>query len=1504
PLTEGTYWISVQAHMNYNPNGQWYWQRQAPPLIGSEYHWRNPNGGYGGLTEWGPASVQWPGETDYDLSFALYGTMATDSGKSVIFNNTERKTNSNDTVINAFKKTIVPVSTDIAAADLKISIGNFDNTRDLLGYNVYLEGAFVEYTTNLFFDYDDGTLIDGDPYQAGVSAVYDDGESDPVTYSFVYGTPLVLTLPVEEGFEGGELPDGWMNEYVVASADWQYTYGVNGTYPNAPHSGSFNAYFNDNTGRTTKLVTPQIDLSTASNVTLSFWQARALYAPDVDYLRVYYKNSTAGSWVLLAEYLEPMEDWTEAVLGLPELTDEYYIAFEAEDGWGRGIGLDDISITEEAAYPEISVTPTSINEILDPEGVVVIPVTIENTGGTDLTYDISIVETSDAFDRSKMSANDIIKVSENINLSDMDIAPQGFINNDPPAIDALFDLQFQYYAANLGQGGLETDGNYYYAPEYSGAEINRYDMDGNWLVAFTIPGVAEVRDLAYDGEYFYGSAVNTSLFQMDFTPGAEALISTTTIPVNCRGIAYDDDVDGFWVNNWGDDITLIDRNGAVLNSFSSGTFQSYYGLAYDNFTEGGPYLWGTAQVGPYEGVGFLVQFDIATGLETGVIYDLNNVPSCTSPVGGLFIADGLEFGYVTIGFMVQGQYIVGLELCPSEDAWMTIAPTTGTVPPGTSVVVDVTLIAEDLSDVTKTADIVIANNAGNNVIVDVTMEVLPGEEINPPVNVVVDDELGVVSWLAPTTPIIEDNIDDYAVGDFIGVVGDNWTTWSNAPGGAEDALVTDAQASSAPNSVVVEANNDLVLIMNDYTTGVYSYDMKMYVPDGYCGYFNLQKTSTPGQEWAFQAYYQTNGDVVIDAGAEAALTHPFNHDEWMDLKVIVDLDNDLATYYFNGEEMISYQWTLGTFGDPGLLQFGGVNIFGGANAAQPTDVPMFYFDDIVLSEVSDEITGYNVYLDGVLDTTVGEDVYDFTYEGLIPLDAYTAGVSALYAGDESEIIEVGFIYDPVTTFDPPNNLAAEVVNYNDVTLTWELPGGATSEIAHHTGYDNNGIGTGGAVDFICAARFDAVELAEFYGGWSITGVNIFLHSMDFSYVGIQVYEGGSYGNPGTLVYDQDITASAVAQEWTNHLLTTPVPLAVGNEYWLAYDMQATGDHPAAVDAGPMVPDKGGWMYFNNAWQTLPELGATLDYNWVITGLVSESDAIASLKDKQPDKVAQHIIGRKRLTQYMSDVPLKAEFTRSIRRETTNPVTRNSRSLSSYMIYKDGAELVEITDPAILTYTDTALDAGTYEYTITAIYTNPDGVSEPSGPVNAVVVLDPPINVEAQSQTPNIIVTWDAPARDISAYNVYRDGAVIAEDVTSTMYIDINVQAGEYIYNVTTIFDGGYESAFSEDAPVSHTSGDDILKPIVTELSGNYPNPFNPTTMIKFSLKEAGHVSINIYNMRGQLVKSLVNEELENDYYEIVWDGKDSSGKTTASGVYFYTMRTQNYNSTKKMILMK
>ncbi len=102
-----------------------------------------------------------------------------------------------------------------------------------------------------------------------------------------------------------------------------------------------------------------------------------------------------------------------------------------------------------------------------------------------------------------------------------------------------------------------------------------------------------------------------------------------------------------------------------------------------------------------------------------------------------------------------------------------------------------------------------------------------------------------------------------------------------------------------------------------------------------------------------------------------------------------------------------------------------------------------------------------------------------------------------------------------------------------------------------------------------------------------------------------------------------------------------------------------------------------------------------------------------------------------------------------------------------------------------------------------------------------------------------------------------------------------------------------------------TDNNDLDVPQVNNaLLGNYPNPFNPETTISYSLKDAGHVSLEIYNLKGQKVRTLVNEKQSSGKHTIVWNGKDQNNSNVSSGIYFYKMRNGKYSSTKKMILMK
>jgi len=107
------------------------------------------------------------------------------------------------------------------------------------------------------------------------------------------------------------------------------------------------------------------------------------------------------------------------------------------------------------------------------------------------------------------------------------------------------------------------------------------------------------------------------------------------------------------------------------------------------------------------------------------------------------------------------------------------------------------------------------------------------------------------------------------------------------------------------------------------------------------------------------------------------------------------------------------------------------------------------------------------------------------------------------------------------------------------------------------------------------------------------------------------------------------------------------------------------------------------------------------------------------------------------------------------------------------------------------------------------------------------------------------------------------------------------------------------------AATGYVDGAEQLIPALGDrLSQNYPNPFNPSTTISFSLSEAGRASLSIYNLKGQLIRSLVDGHLSAGANTLVWDGRDAMGRSVASGVYLYRLETPRGSFTNRMLLMK
>ena len=89
-----------------------------------------------------------------------------------------------------------------------------------------------------------------------------------------------------------------------------------------------------------------------------------------------------------------------------------------------------------------------------------------------------------------------------------------------------------------------------------------------------------------------------------------------------------------------------------------------------------------------------------------------------------------------------------------------------------------------------------------------------------------------------------------------------------------------------------------------------------------------------------------------------------------------------------------------------------------------------------------------------------------------------------------------------------------------------------------------------------------------------------------------------------------------------------------------------------------------------------------------------------------------------------------------------------------------------------------------------------------------------------------------------------------------------------------------------------------------ELYNNYPNPFNPSTSIKFALNKTGNVRLKIYNSLGEEIITLIDKLYSKGEHTVVWNGKNQFNKNAPSGVYFITMEAENFQKTIKCLLMK
>jgi len=244
---------------------------------------------------------------------------------------------------------------------------------------------------------------------------------------------------------------------------------------------------------------------------------------------------------------------------------------------------------------------------------------------------------------------------------------RGVLNSNTQ--DIIWDVQL---SINLAEGtGAEFDGNFFYITNSLSNLICKYDIDGSLIETFSIPGVSNLSDIAFDGSYMYGGNGSMMIFQMDFV--TKTLVNTINTPVNVRHIAYDENSDAFWVGSWLDPLVLISRSGTLLNIFNL-MLPFITGTAYDNVSAGGPYLWIFDRGNQIPGPQLIHQFHIPSSTFTGITHDVLSDIGAGQPdavAGGLFSTADFIQGTFSLGGILIGVppilFVYGYEEITSVD---------------------------------------------------------------------------------------------------------------------------------------------------------------------------------------------------------------------------------------------------------------------------------------------------------------------------------------------------------------------------------------------------------------------------------------------------------------------------------------------------------------------------------------------------------------------------------------------------------------------------------------------------------------------------------------------------------------------------------------------------------------------------------------------------------------------------------------------------------------------
>jgi len=526
------------------------------------------------------------------------------------------------------------------------------------------------------------------------------------------------------------------------------------------------------------------------------------------------------------------------------------------------------------------------------------------------------------------------------------------------------------------------------------------------------------------------------------------------------------------------------------------------------------------------------------------------------------------------------------------------------------------------------------------------------------------------------------------------------------------------------------------------------------------------------------------------------------------------------------------------------------------------------------------------------------------------------------------------ITGPEPTCNPPRNLVAESVG-NDVSLSWEAPeGGPGWNLSHHVGEYGSSVGTNGEADFSVAIRFTAEHLIDFHGQ-ALTKVQFMMNEPTASYQ-VQVWNAEPDGAP-VLVDTSEWISGTDMEVMTYYAVELDEGIQIDweTELWIGYRVVTPIGLPAGTDIGPAYPYYGDMLLWGGEWISMFD-SFGIDLNWAVEGYVDAVDGgriLSSMPEIDLSNTPKKVTTTEgTFTDWITE--------QGVGFPPSNTVN-TSRSMIDYIVYRNDVAIDSTGDVGVTVYDDADAPWGEHTYYVTALYDNDEecGESEPSNQVEvdlfnnpppAVMLLQPDdettIAVNQSNVDDDFPFIWTA-VNDVDNDPVMyvitaTDDAGSVSDTAVAMagwfptigdlaapLLEDSVSVMTYSWNV--LVTDGYDSTASVNGPRSLTidvSGllalDGIGLPEVFALHNNYPNPFNPVTNISYDIPEVAQVTLEIYNVSGQKVRTLAKGQHEPGRYRIQWNATNDYGYPLSSGMYIYRIHAGDFVSVKKLILMK